>query len=87
MLGKGKQYFVLLHGWISSSDVFHDFAEAFLNDYTVILIDWRGHGDSSYNSPTRNGNDIALDIALLLQLLGVTETFVGGWSTGGVLAL
>jgi len=43
-----------------------DFADFFLDDYTVILIDWRGSGDSTYNTPTTSPKVVALDIVLLL---------------------
>jgi pimeloyl-ACP methyl ester carboxylesterase len=84
--GNGKINIVLLHGWMDSSDTWHEFVEPFILDYTVILIDWRGHGNSTYNTPTVNSSDIVKDIAFLLQKLNVTEAYIGGYSAGGMLA-
>ncbi len=48
-------------------------------------LDFRGHGDSSYNTPSVNSIDYANDVALLCQYLDVHQAIFIGWSAGGIL--
>ncbi len=71
-IGRGKKLLVLLSGNNTSSKVFDGVlnqfrASLFLNNhYTVIAVDYRGSGKSSYNTPISALQDFALDIDKVL---------------------
>lgn len=85
--GKGKEVFVLLHGNMSSSIHFKPLIERLQTEYRVIAPDLRGFGDSTYNTRIESLDDLADDVIDFLQLLGISTYHLGGWSTGGAIAL
>jgi 3-oxoadipate enol-lactonase len=50
------------------------------------LVNFRGHGGSSYNTKSISAKDYALDIALLCQQLKIIKGIFIGWSAGGGIA-
>lgn len=75
---------VLVHGWSLSSAAFGDLA-ARLPGHRLVLPDLRGHGGSD---PAPFGLDeLAADLALLLERLDLRGAVLAGWSLGAQAAL
>ncbi|MGB1237155.1 MAG: alpha/beta fold hydrolase [Pseudomonadales bacterium] len=74
---------VFLHGWGSSSDIWHDFIAQFKERYHCILIDLPGMGRSIGEPAAETSADMADQIAHLVPLGSV----VVGWSLGGQVAV
>ncbi|MEC9485341.1 MAG: alpha/beta hydrolase [Candidatus Izemoplasma sp.] len=85
--GDGNEVLVLLHGNMSSSVHFEPLIERLKDSYRIIAPDLRGFGDSSYKKPFESLHDLADDVIDLLRLLSIKSYFLGGWSTGGAIAL
>jgi len=52
--------------------------------FRVIAVDLRGFGRSSYNNPIKNYiDDLAIDVGLFCQKLGLKNVNLLGWSLGG----
>ncbi|HHT82322.1 MAG TPA: alpha/beta hydrolase [Acholeplasmataceae bacterium] len=49
--------------------------------------DFRGFGDSSYNTKITIFIDLVEDIKLFMEAKGVTSAYVIGWSMGGGVAM
>ncbi|MDN4594680.1 alpha/beta fold hydrolase [Polycladomyces subterraneus] len=74
-----------LHGHMNEGRFVQGLADAIRDDYRVIALDQRGHGESS--RPSSFANDRYVDDALaLLDYLGVQKAVVLGHSLGGVVA-
>ncbi len=84
---EGDKVLVLLHGNMSSSIHYKPLIERLKDDYRIIAPDLRGFGDSSYKQPIESLHDLADDVIDLLRLLSIKEYHLGGWSTGGAIAL
>ncbi len=73
---------VMAHGFSDSGSCWKAFAQHFVNEYDVVLIDARGHGLSG-TSTTGHGNiQQAVDVACLIETLGLERPFVMGHSMG-----
>ncbi|MEO9803477.1 MAG: alpha/beta hydrolase [Reichenbachiella sp.] len=80
--GKGEPL-LLLHGYTQSSLAWKDFVDAYSKDYTVYLIDLRGHGQSSpFNEPF-SVRAAAKDILALITELKLEKIKGIGFSFGG----
>jgi len=86
-IGSGKEVLVLIHGNMSSSIHYKPLIEHFQDQYRIIAPDMRGFGDSSYENEFDDLDDLAEDVLMLLDELGVHEYYLAGWSTGGGVAL
>lgn len=84
---EGKETIVLLHGNMSSSIHYKPLIERLSKNYRVIAPDMRGFGDSTYKKPLESLSDLADDVIDFLNLLNIKDYFLGGWSTGGAIAL
>jgi pimeloyl-ACP methyl ester carboxylesterase len=84
---EGKETIVLLHGNMSSSIHYKPLIERLSKTYRVIAPDMRGFGDSTYKKPLESLSDLADDVIDFLMLLGIKDYYLGGWSTGGAIAL
>ena len=80
--GQGEPLF-LLHGYTQSSMAWKDFIEFYSDDYTVYLIDLRGHGKSSPFSSTFSVDEATKDILALIQQLQLEKIKGIGFSFGG----
>ena len=47
MHGDNERALVFVHGWLCNRSFWKDQIKHFENDYTVVAIDLRGHGQSS----------------------------------------
>ncbi|OUO47928.1 alpha/beta hydrolase [Megasphaera sp. An286] len=60
---------VMLHGFLCSSKFFHKNVEALAENHRVILVDWRGHGQSAKNTQNLTMNRCAMDLKELFDYL------------------
>ena len=79
---------VLLHGRGECSSVWRTLTEAAPSDHRFVTIDFRGHGDSSWDP---NGNydprTLAGDVFEVLMALNIRQPVLVGHSLGGSVAL
>jgi len=78
---------VLLHPLALSGAVWGDFAERLAKDFDVIAPDARGHGDSGWDGRPFSVDDLAEDVAALLDALDLHSALVVGMSMGGSTAV
>ena len=79
--GKGDPV-VLLHGWPQTWYEWRHVMPALAENYTVIVPDLRGLGDSSKPATGYDGNTTAEDIYQLVNQLGFNEIFLVGHDVG-----
>lgn len=75
---------VLLHGFTMSHTMWEPFVEDFSKTYKVILVDLRGHGESTNPSNEFTHRESARDIYGLLDLLHIEKFKAMGYSSGGM---
>ena len=78
---------VLLHPLALSSEVWGTYGARLARSFDVIAPDARGHGKSGWDSEPFGIDDLADDVAALLDGLGVASAFVTGMSMGGSTAI
>ena len=81
MGGKGDPV-VLLHGWPETWYAWHRVMPELAKNYTVIVPDLRGLGDSSKPPTGYDGMTVAEDIHQLVTLLGFKSIFLVGHDIG-----
>jgi len=84
--GEGE-VLVLLHGFCGSSAYWENVAPLLADSFRVIMPDLRGHGASDAPLGAYTIEQMADDVALLLEELGVEKYAVLGHSMGGYIAL
>jgi len=84
--GSGKEVLLLIHGNMSSSVHYLPMIERLKNQYKIVAPDLRGFGDSTYNNGFNSIHELADDMILFLEKLGIKKVYVAGWSTGGAVA-
>ncbi|MDX1378031.1 MAG: alpha/beta hydrolase, partial [Anaerolineales bacterium] len=84
--GKGTPL-VLLHGFPLDHHAWDEIAPLLENTFDLIIPDLRGFGDSTTVDSTYTTDDLASDIAGLLDQLGVEKSALAGHSMGGYVAL
>jgi pimeloyl-ACP methyl ester carboxylesterase len=85
--GSGKQPLVLLHGIARVARTFDHVAPHFRENYHVIAVDMRGHGDSGWDAQGAYlVEDYVRDIEGLAAQLGLSDIVLWGNSTGGRVA-
>lgn len=79
-----KPPFIMLHGIGRIAHAFDHIAPRFRNDYHVLAVDMRGHGDSGWDPAAAYlVEDYVKDIEALVQQLGLRNLTLLGNSTGG----
>jgi 3-oxoadipate enol-lactonase len=80
---------VLLHGFPFNRSMWRGQARALVETHRVITPDLRGQGDTSLGETegAATMEEMAADVAALLDELGVEHAVVGGLSMGGYVAL
>ncbi len=86
-VGSGNKLLLLIHGNMTSSKHWQPVLEAMPEGYRMIAVDLRGFGISTYNTPVNSLMDFAEDIKEFVDLLGLTNFAIAGWSTGGGVAM
>ncbi len=84
--GKGKPL-VLLHGYPLDHHLWDEVVPLLEDQFDIILPDLRGFGRSSTVDSFYTMEDIASDIAGLLDSLGIQKAAIVGHSMGGYVAL
>jgi len=80
----GKQPLILLHGIARVARAFDHVAPHFTENYHVIAVDMRGHGDSGWHPEGAYlVEDYTSDIEALIEQLGLRNIVLWGASTGG----
>jgi len=85
--GTGAQHFIMLHGNMTSSAHLDVLFEGMPKEIRMIAPDLRGFGESSYKNEINSLEDFADDVIEFADRLGINEFFLGGWSTGGGIAM
>ncbi|TAN71677.1 MAG: alpha/beta hydrolase [Methylobacter sp.] len=85
--GHGKPI-LLLHGGLSNKlSWFSQLPWLVASGRRVVLIDTRGHGDSTPGNLKPSYRVFAEDTLRVLDQLGIQRTDIVGWSDGGIIAL
>ena len=83
----GKPPFILLHGIARVARCFDHLAPQLANDYRVIAVDMRGHGESDWHPDGAYlVEDYTTDIEALIDQLDLRDIRLWGASTGGRVA-
>jgi 3-oxoadipate enol-lactonase len=85
-MGKGETV-VFLHGFCGNMGYWEKIAPELSREFRVILIDLRGHGNSSTNDVSFTIDDLAKDIKEVLESLQVGQFYLFGHSLGGYVTL
>ncbi|HEV2881880.1 MAG TPA: alpha/beta fold hydrolase [Pyrinomonadaceae bacterium] len=79
---------VLLHGFPFNRTLWREQVESLSGHYRVITVDLRGHGETTATRDPAMMEEMAEDVAALLDELGIAAPVVlGGLSMGGYVAL
>jgi pimeloyl-ACP methyl ester carboxylesterase len=78
---------LLLHGGLANSNYWGHQVRALAKDFTVTVMDTRGHGRSPVMSHAFGYRAFAEDAAALLDRLAIRSAAIVGWSDGAVTGL
>jgi pimeloyl-ACP methyl ester carboxylesterase len=79
---------ILLHGYPFNRSMWREEADSLSTNYRVIIPDLRGHGETSATQEEpATMDEMAQDVAALLDELGIKRIVIGGLSMGGYVAL
>jgi pimeloyl-ACP methyl ester carboxylesterase len=84
--GTGKPL-ILLHGGFGTFEMFGALSPVLARDHQVIGVDLYGHGHTAITDRPLDFEQLAGDIAGLIQHLGLEKADVLGYSLGGMVAL
>lgn len=78
---------VLIHSFLSSSDMWTNVGFAPSDDFRFIALDLRGHGDSGKpEDPDAYGLEMVEDVVRLMDHLAIEDAHVAGYSIGSEIA-
>ena len=86
----GKPQMLCIHGSAAHAHWFDFVAPGFTQDYHVIALDMRGHGDSDWDrsaTPEYNYDRYAADVHALTEKLNLRDFILAGHSMGGLLSI
>jgi 3-oxoadipate enol-lactonase len=78
---------VLLHGYPFNRSMWREQRDALSQKYRVIAPDLRGHGETPPSNEPATMEEMARDVAALLDELGIERVALGGLSMGGYVTL
>jgi pimeloyl-ACP methyl ester carboxylesterase len=78
---------LLLHGFGGCTQNWHPFTEGLSQHYRLIVVDLRGHGNSTNPENKFTHKEASNDVLLLLEKLGIDHFSAMGMSTGGMTLL
>ncbi len=84
--GKG-QPIVLVHGWLCSSRFWQKNVPELADEFRVVTIDLRGHGNSSKTLGGHTIAQYARDVRQVIEHLELQDVVLAGWSLGGPVVL
>jgi 3-oxoadipate enol-lactonase len=82
----GGPWLTFIHQLAGDHSVWDQMAGYFRNDFTVLRYDLRGHGGTAVSPEEFTIDNLADDLAELLDKLGAPSTHVVGLSIGGMVA-
>jgi pimeloyl-ACP methyl ester carboxylesterase len=85
LIGQGPPL-VFLHCWSCSQSFWREQVSYFANSYTVLTLDFRGHGNSSVPDDGYTLTQLATDVHELLSELDLSQAIAVGHSMGGMVA-
>lgn len=86
--GEGKPPMICLHGGGANGHWFDYVAGSFNDDYHVLALDQRGHGDSDWaEPPVYTYSDYAADLGRIVDAMGLRDCVLMGHSMGGMVSL
>lgn len=83
----GKQILLLVHGNMTSSKHWDVLMDALDDSFTVIALDMRGFGGSTYNTRVNGIKDFSNDLKSFVDKLSLNKFDLIGWSTGGAVCM
>ena len=87
-MGGNGEPVVLIHSFLSSSDMWTNAGFEPSEDFRYIALDLRGHGDSGKpEDPDAYGLEVVEDVVRLLDHLEIEDAHVAGYSIGAEVAL
>jgi pimeloyl-ACP methyl ester carboxylesterase len=84
--GKGPAI-LLLHGFLESLEIWDDFSKALSKEFTVVRIDFPGHGKSDNFSTVHTMDFMAACAKAVLDNLDIDNCIIAGHSMGGYVSL
>lgn len=78
---------LMIHGNMASSIHFEPLISRLKDQYRCVAVDLRGYGDSSYNNRFDTLAELAEDVNLFLDKMGIDSCYLVGWSNGGGISL
>src|SRR3712207_5293933 len=78
---------VLLHGFPFDRTLWRDQIDALAPSHRVVAPDLRGHGETTAGEGDATMEEMARDVAALLDALGLERVVLGGLSMGGYVTL
>lgn len=78
---------LMIHGNMSSCVHYEPLIIRIRDQFRCIAVDLRGFGDSTYNHRFNTLEELADDVALLLDALQIPSVYLVGWSNGGGVGL
>lgn len=82
------QTLVLLHGYTGHARSWDSFAEAMSQQYRVLALDQRGHGQTQWAPATAyDTSEMVADLAAFVAVLGLTNFALIGLSMGGLVSI
>lgn len=84
---KDKEVLIFLHGNGESLKAFEKQKEFFIGKYSVLLIDSRGHGESSFGSNPLTLDLMAEDVYAVINQLRIPKANIVGFSDGANIAM
>lgn len=79
--------FVLLHGYLETSEIWEEFVKKFPVGYRLISIDLPGHGKSGTWEPDHQMDDLAHAVLAVLKAEQLEKVFLVGHSMGGYVVM
>lgn len=78
---------ILLHGGLGNAGYWYNQIPVLAKDYTVVAMDSRGHGRSTFDDVQISYSVMAADVLALMDLLKIDKADIVGWSDGGIIGI
>jgi pimeloyl-ACP methyl ester carboxylesterase len=85
--GAGATAFVLVHGWKQSHRLWDPVVARLAQQHRVVAFDVRGMGESDKPNSTYTFEELARDLAFVLEELDLDDVTLVGWSMGCTVSL
>lgn len=85
--GKGKKTILFLHGWADPSDTFNELITKLQDDYSIIILDLAGFGNSQHPPKPWDIPDYAKYVSGFISKTEITPHAIVGHSNGGAIAI